>query len=139
MNSDLELPVVEPPANSVLVPVIGMATDPTVLQPLHKRVCVLPEFGAGLLAQRGCDTARDDHHLDLSHVGGQDQSSVVSVHHGHDPNGPGGDSPAVLVGKEVLPAAPRVLKLNLKHLGEILAKMVRCRGLQGNTKQHHSK
>jgi hypothetical protein len=54
------------------------------------------------------------------------------VDKGHDPDGPSGESPAVLEGKLVVPRlGVRIFKVNLKHLGEVLSKMVRGGSLEG--------
>lgn len=55
---------------------------------------------------------------------GQHQSHVVSVDHGEDTDGPGCDSPGVLVGILLLTRFLWILKDDLKHLGEVLTQMV---------------
>lgn len=65
-------------------------------------------------------------YLQAGHSGWQHKSHVVSVHHGEDTNGPGGDSPGVLVSQLFLTRPLRVLEHDLKHLGEVLAQMVGC-------------
>ena len=63
-------------------------------------------------------------YLQTGHPRGQHQPHVVSVDHGENPNGSGGDAPGVLEGKLLLSRLLWVLKNNLKHLGEILPQMV---------------
>lgn len=53
--------------------------------------------------------------------------------HSEDTDGPSGDSPRVLVRQLLLAGSLRVLKHNLKHLGEVLAQMVGCGTLSRNS------
>lgn len=73
-------------------------------------------------------------YLQAGHPGRQHKPHVVSVHHGEDTNGPGCDSPGVLEGMLFLTRLLWILKHDLKHLGEVLTKMM-GRGALRNTKQ----
>ena len=53
----------------------------------------------------------------------QHESLVVAVNHGHDSDGPGRQTPRVLMG-EFFPAFA-ALKYDLEHLGEVLTQMMR--------------
>ena len=59
-------------------------------------------------------------YLFLRHLGRHDQPLVVPVHHDHDPEGAGGQTPRVLVDEPLL-LRLRVLEHNIEHLGEVLA------------------
>ncbi len=69
-------------------------------------------------------------YLQAGHLGWQDESHVVSMDHGEDTDGPGCDSPGVLESQLFLPRPFRILERDLKHLGEVLTKMVRCSTLR---------
>lgn len=65
-------------------------------------------------------------YLQAGNFGWQHKPHVVSMDHSEDTDGPSGDSPGVLVRQLLVTGSLRVLKHNLKHLGEVLAKMVGC-------------
>lgn len=65
-------------------------------------------------------------YLQRGHPGRQYESHVVAMDHGQDTDGPGCDPPGILIRQLLLSRPLRILKCDLKHLGEVLTKMVRC-------------
>ena len=78
----------------------------------------------------------DDHRLDGSHPGGQDQAVVVSVGHDDAADHPGGDAPAGLVGVVELVVLPGVG--NAEGLGEAVPEIVAGARLKGLVVVHHA-
>lgn len=73
----------------------------------------------------------NDYNLILCNLGRQNQSLVVSVHHDHGTDTSCGESPGSLMNMFLL--FMLVLKLNIEHLGEVLAKMVTGGSLNTST------
>lgn len=69
-------------------------------------------------------------YLQTGHPGRQHQALVVSMDHCEGTDGPGWDSPGVLEGKLLLSRLFWVFKYNLKHLREVLTKMMGCSTLR---------
>ena len=62
-------------------------------------------------------------YLDTGHLGREDKSLVVAVHHDDDADRPGGDGPRVLVGEASVPCVG-VFEGQVEHLREVLAEVV---------------
>ena len=69
-------------------------------------------------------------YLYTGHSWWQHQSHVVPMYHGHDANRSGGQTPWILI-HILLLLRFRVLNHDLKHLGEVLTKMMGCAPLNG--------
>jgi len=79
------------------------------------------------------DTTRDDDHLDVRNARGEDQPLVIAVHHNHYANRTSGEAPAVLPGKELVPAIVWILDFDAEHLGEILSQAMGGRALDASS------
>mmetsp|Transcript_6977 Transcript_6977/g.16127 ORF Transcript_6977/g.16127 Transcript_6977/m.16127 type:complete len:287 (+) Transcript_6977:397-1257(+) len=121
----LLLPVCVLPARVVDQPVVEL--DPDVL--LLERLEYGPAVRRELLDRAGL--ARDGHDdaLERRDAGGQDEPGVVPVDHDHDAYGPRRESPARLPSR--LRLALLVLVVDVEHLPEVLAEVVRRRALDG--------
>jgi len=65
----------------------------------------------------------------MRNAGREDQPLVIAVDHDHHADRTSRESPAVLPGKELVPAIVWILDFDSEHLGEVLPKAVGCGGL----------
>ena len=63
----------------------------------------------------------------------EDQPLVIAVHHDHYADRTSGETPAVLPGKELVPAIVWILDFDAEHLGEVLSQAVGGSGLDASS------
>jgi hypothetical protein len=69
-------------------------------------------------------------YLKRGNTGRQNQTLVVSVHHGEHTKRSGRETPRVLPSVELVSGLVGILELNAEHLGEVLSQAVRRRSLR---------
>ena len=124
----LHLILGELPAGGV-VGIVHPGADARLLQPVPEGRGGVQH--AGLVRRHG-----DDHRLDGSHPGGQDQAVVVSVGHDDAADHPGGHAPAGLVGIVELVVLSGVG--DVEGFGEAVAEVVAGARLEGLVVVHHA-
>mmetsp|Transcript_140772 Transcript_140772/g.245221 ORF Transcript_140772/g.245221 Transcript_140772/m.245221 type:complete len:252 (-) Transcript_140772:1194-1949(-) len=133
----LQLPVSKSPPRRVVVAQVCLDPDTSSLQPSCKLFALIIQRFLLLLRGLGGQSTWDDDNLERRNHGWHDQPSIITVHHDHDPKGPCCQAPGILV-SVLVSALLVILKLDAKHLGEVLAQVVGC-GTLHPTPSHRDK